>query len=108
MNKERLIHLRIKVKSLVAEAQIIRQEANKTNGWVKWGLKQHNKDIVRRHTRHNLLAYGCLKGIPYKTMEKKCETSPNFKKVQEIARRFGGTSEEVTAWIEEAKVWIKG
>ena len=62
---ERQIHLRVKVKSLIAEAQIIRAEAKKTEGMVKWRLNDHRKTIVRRHTRHNLLAYGLLKGIPY-------------------------------------------
>lgn len=106
---ERLIHLRIKVKTLVAESQIIRTEARKTKGLVKWGLNDHRKTIVRDHTRVNLLAYGFLKGTPYEAMESKCRENPNFEKVSRIVMNFGGRSrkEELEVWIEDAKKHLK-
>lgn len=105
---ERLIHLRIKIKSLAAEAVIIRQEAQKTKGMVKWGLNQHRTDVVRDHSRHNLLAYGHLKGLEYCDMEKKCYDSPDFKRVTELAKRFGAPSDiELALWVERAQAYIK-
>jgi len=55
---DRIVHLRIKIKSLVDESRNIRREANKTSGMAKWKLNQHRKTTVREHTRDNLLAYG--------------------------------------------------
>lgn len=104
--EERTIHLRIKVKSLVEEARIIRHEAKKEKGMVKWGLNQHRKTVVRDHARHNLLAYGILVGVPYGRMEHRCREKPNFSRVETLARRFGATQKDVTAWIEEAKDYL--
>jgi hypothetical protein len=103
---ERLIHLRIKIKSLADEARTIRQEAKKTSGMVKWGLNAHRTGTVRHHTRHNLLAYGLLRGTPYEIMEKKCHEAPDFNAVTQHAKRFGGTDEVITSWIEEAKAHL--
>jgi len=105
---ERIIHLRIKVKSLADEAKTIRQEAKKTSGMVKWGLNHHRTTVVRRHTRHNLLAYGLLAGIPYEIMEKKCHQAPDFIWVAKIAKSFGGIEEDIGLWIEDAKSYLKG
>jgi hypothetical protein len=106
--KECLIHLRIKIKSLAAEATIIRQEAQKTNGMVKYGLNFHRTSVVRYHARMNLLAYGFLRGRAYKDIEEKCDMPPNFKMVEDIAKKFGATDlVALTAWIEGAKAYIK-
>ncbi len=105
---DRLIHLRIKIKSLAAEAAIIRKEANKTNGMTKWSLNQHRTTIVREHARLNQLAYGLLRRVPYKVMEKKCDKAPDFKKVLELAVRFGEEDKKYLAlWEEEAKTHLK-
>ncbi len=100
---ERLIHLRIKVKSLVDEARTIREEAKKTSGMAKWRLNHHRTTVVREHTRFNLLAYGLLKSIPYKVMEQKCDELPNLHLVAKTAKHFGGEEELVDSWIAEAK-----
>ena len=104
---ERTIHLRVKVKSLVAEAKIIRAEAKKTSGKVKCRLNDHRKTVVRRHTRHNLLAYGLLRGTPYILMEAKCEKSPDFKWIGQLAKKFGGNDEQIANWIQEARFYIE-
>jgi len=104
---ERLIYLRIKVKTLVAESQIIRKESKKTNGMVKWNLNDHRKTIVRQHTRFNLLAYGFLKGISYESMEKKCNETPSFNSISNVAIKFGGNREDLKVWIEDAKAYLK-
>jgi hypothetical protein len=102
---DRLIHLRIKIKTFAAEAVIIRQEAQKVSGTSKWGLNAHRTGILREHARYNLLAYGLLKGLKYEVMEKKCDQPPNFKKVAEVAERFGGVKEDIEKWITEAKAY---
>lgn len=102
---ERLIHLKIKIKCFAAEAMIIRQEAHKTKGMIKWNLNDHRTTVVREHTRYNLLAYGLLKGIPYSVMEKKSNALPPFDKIIENAMRFGGDEKTVQTWITEAKIY---
>jgi hypothetical protein len=107
---ERLIHLRIKIKSLAAEATIIRNESHKAKGMTKWGLNHHRTAVVRRHSRHNLLAYGFLKGLSYEAMERNCADSPDFKMVLEIVKRFHDGAPidgELIMWIEKAKAYIK-
>jgi len=105
--QERTVHLKIKVQSLVDEAKNIRREANKTSGMQKWGLNHHRTTVVRRHTRHNLLAYGVLIGTPYALMEKRCFEAPDFKWVAKIAKSFGGTEEDIGAWIADAEKYLE-
>lgn len=70
--KLNLIKLKIKAKSLAAEARIIRKEENKLSGLRKHALSEHRKGTVRRHARATFLAIAYLKGRPYKTVEKTC------------------------------------
>jgi hypothetical protein len=100
--EERTIHLRIKIKSLADEAKSIRKEARKVSGIVKWNLNHHRTTVVRDHARHNLLAYGILRRVPYRKMENRCHEKPNFSRVETIAKRFGATEEEIASWVEEA------
>ena len=106
--EERKIHLKIKVQSLVDEAKNIRKEANKTSGKAKWNLNHHRTEVVRPHTRKNLLAYGILLGIPYRVMERRCNEQPNFVGVAAIAKRFGASEADVSAWIADAKEHLSG
>lgn len=102
MLKERTVHLRIKIKSLVAESRIIRAEARKTSKQRKYNLNQHRTSVVRVHTRLNLLAYGILRNIPYEVMEKKCREKPNFMKIQKIAISFGAKEDVAKQWVDNA------
>jgi hypothetical protein len=105
--RERLIHLRIKVKALAAEAAIIRQEERRVCGLVRWGLQQHRKTVVRRAARESLLAYGLLRGAPYARMERACRTAPDLGAVATVAKRFGGDPAAVAAWVAEAQAYRK-
>jgi hypothetical protein len=104
--EERTIHLKIKVKSLVNESKSIRKEAKKVSGMVKWNLNNHRTTVVRDHTRHNLLAYGILRGIPYEVMEEKCYEYPDFKRVFSIAKRFGATDDMILKWKEDSELYL--
>jgi hypothetical protein len=104
---ERLIHLRIKIKNLADEARSIREEARKTSGMVKWGLNDHRTGVVRPHARHNLLAYGLLRRVPYEAIERTCFEAPNFSTVEKHAKQFGGDENEIAVWIADAKAYLK-
>jgi hypothetical protein len=103
---ERIIHLRVKIKNLADEARTIREEAKKVSGMAKWRLNDHRTGVVRPHARHNLLAYGLLRGIPYEVIEKKCREAPDFATVTRHARQFGATDEDSALWVEEAKAYL--
>lgn len=105
--EERTIHLKVKVMSLAAEARIIRQQVWKAKGMVKWRLNEHRTDVVRVHARHNGLAYGILRGVPYSAIEKKCDKKPDFEKVATIAKRFGSDEKMVSAWVEKAEAYLE-
>ncbi len=64
-------YLKIKIKSLAAEARIIRQEEKKWPGPsdVRLGLREHRIKDVRREARAALLAYGYLRGRTIHQME---------------------------------------
>lgn len=103
--KDRRIHLRIKIKSLAAEARIIRQEAKKLSGLDKHTLNEHRTGIVREQARLSQLAYGALRGVPYRVMEQRCgeDNFPDLKRILAMARKFGASDEEKLAtWHEEA------
>jgi hypothetical protein len=125
----RLRHLRVKIKSLAAEARIIRHEERKALAYPpkdKYGtgynhdyeaLRVHRRGVVGVEARHSLLAYACLRGVPYKVVEPKVRIDcvigqyldgnlPDWTKVKEIAIRFGGKAEDVDGWIDEAQVYI--
>ena len=95
----RIAHLRIKVRTLQAEAQIIRHEERKTRGYAKHTLAEHRRGVVRRAARHNLLAYVFLKGgVPYAKVETNVENEPEWYEVKKLVKRFGGDADKVEAW----------
>ncbi len=104
---ERITHLRIKVKNLADEARTIREEARKTSGMAKWDLNHHRTHTVRWAARHNLLAYGLLRRVPYEVIEKTCREAPNFSVVEKHAKKFGGEDLYIQAWVGSAKDYLK-
>lgn len=111
----RLVYLRVKIKSLAAEAKIIQKEEAKCKregrGADSIGLTQHRKDVVRRVCRDTNLAYGYLRGKTYREIEKYgfVHTDPNqnprWTAVREMVRKYG-TREKIEgfdAWLAEAK-----
>jgi hypothetical protein len=105
--RERLIHLRVKIKSLAAEAAIIRGEARRTRGLVRWGLNHHRTTVVRKAARESLLAYSMLRGVPYNAVERSCREAPDWAAVSAVARRFGGDAPIVAAWVRIAQEYRK-
>jgi len=128
MQKNRITHLKIKTKYLAAEARIIKLEerkALKRHRWKTKGkestecyeyreLREHRHDVVRYESRHNLLAYGFLRGRSYAQMEQKCaeDNEPEFGKVEKLAKRFSPDRKEFDekweAWENEALSHLTG
>jgi hypothetical protein len=127
MKNERLVHLKLKLSSLAAESRLIRNEENKRlkkhrkvlekkkqsgelvdSSEVAPGyrsLHDHRTGIVRETARHNHLAYGFLREVPYAVMESRCKEEPDFGLIEKIAQRFSTVwSEEMwKTWSEEAR-----
>jgi hypothetical protein len=99
--------LKIKIKSLAAEAKIIRREERKTKPQIEWKemtfpngatiryqageyfeLHTHRTGPVRASARHALLAYGYLRGRAYKQLEAKCYDEPDWQNVLNQVKRF--------------------
>ena len=90
-------YLKIKIKSLAAEAHMIRQEEHKTkrnyhrlkgrqgleDAYERevdtfWGLRHHRTGTVRAETRDSLLAYAFIRGQTYRTAEATGEPISDF------------------------------
>jgi len=117
-NCMRIVELKVKVKSLAAEAKIIRREENKRKAFLDSPrghselaahvrgeferLKLHRRIPLRREARHALLAYGFLRGRSYYWLERTCHEQPDWKRVEELVRRFGpGRNDlDLKAWRE--------
>lgn len=104
-------YLKIKIKSLAAEARIIRQEERKWPGPsdVRHGLHNHRVVDVRMETRSALLAYGFIRGKEYRKIETFCYSVPNGMRIAQLAVKYGGTrranrvetENAVNAWLKE-------
>lgn len=95
---ERLVYLRVKICSLADEARRIRKEEKRAKDQGRtaliWSLSRHRKIDVRREARAALLAYGYLRGVPYRDMEKSCREEPDWGKVWRNVRRFSDRTDK--------------
>ena len=108
-------YLKVKLKSLAAEAKIIRLEETRSRGGIRNGLHEHRVGIVRFESRHTHLAYAFLRGKEYEQVEKTCKTPPDWRRVYKMVKKYGSgwdedgrrieppTEEEVTAWRQTSK-----
>jgi len=105
---DRIIHMRVKIRSLAEEARIIRNEEKKAKkrGLLErcHGLHQHRTDDLRRCARHNLLAYGYLRGRSYREMEPNARREPEWDLVKRHAKAFCDEWDEAAwkAWLRDA------
>lgn len=82
--------LRVKVKSLAAEARLIRREELRTHGALRDELRQHRVGTVRRAARDALLAYGFARGCTLARMEPYHRQPGNREEVARMLLRYGG------------------
>ena len=94
-------YIKVKILSLAAEAKIIRKQEQKArahgNRSLRIGLAEHRRGIVRHEARHAQLAYGFLRGMPYKKMEARCHPGcgPGFRKVRESVEKYACAQREL-------------
>ena len=110
------IHLKIKIKTLSAEATFIRREEvdakfrsrarGEGAGEVYGGLHAHRILVVRRACRSAGLAYALLRGRAYATVEASCHSAPSVNDVRDNVSRFGGVTKEDAETV--VKSWLKG
>ncbi|MFQ6011538.1 MAG: hypothetical protein ACE5KG_05145 [Nitrososphaerales archaeon] len=86
--RDQRIFLKIKLKSLAAEARIIKHQEKKSKYW-NFQLYHHRITVVRREARHTHLAYAFLRGRSYSQIEEKCHTPPDWEQVRRMVTRYG-------------------
>lgn len=98
------VHLKIKIKSLAAEARIIRlEELRRKGGDVRTSLHHHRVGVVRREARLALLAYGFLRGREYTTIEPAPLSQPDWTRLGNMIDRFA--EEKDKGYAERFKLW---
>jgi hypothetical protein len=105
--------LRIKIKTLAAEAKYIKFEQRKfprgkREHEVFQSLHFHRVHLVRPAARSGLLAYGYLRGRSYEQLEQKCYEKPDWKEVQDLLVRFGRMSRmeaesRIVQWVDDRR-----
>src|SRR5262245_22683307 len=90
--RDRRLFLKVKLKSLAAEAKIIRAGERRqaaAKGILHGELYAHRTGIVRAEARHTLLAYSFLRGKTYRQIEAKAREAPQWVKVEAMVRKYG-------------------
>lgn len=104
MNK--LVYLKIKIKSLADEARTIRLEEKRWPGKSpeRQGLYEHRILDVRKEARSAQLAYGYLRGRLYKQLENHTRKPIDFKRVIDLAAKYGPEKSK-DALANQVKAW---
>lgn len=115
-------YLKIKIKSLAAEAVIIKREEqrwkaapftvgnDKQTHPLYFSLRNHRLLKVRAECRSAIIAYGYLRGRAYRSIESKYHEAPNWERIAEILRTFGNfpdmhIPEKRKELFERVKLW---
>ena len=102
--------LKVKVRSLAEEARIIHSMESKThNKYLRGALFSHRKCTVAKEERDSLIAYACLRFIPYSAVEGFSSTPPDWDNVKRIIEKFGDWQKEehYNQWVIDAKQWYE-
>lgn len=113
------VQLKVKVASLMAEAKIIRRYEKKAKeraargsvvaDFTRESLHNHRTLEVRKESRSAQLAYGFLRGTPYRVIENQYSDCCDVKRVVEIVAKFGPEPDKlkvalvIQAWLETPK-----
>lgn len=84
-------YLRVKIKSLAAEAVIIKSEERRHRRvpLVRESLHLHRVRDVRREARAALLALAFLRDVPVARLEDRARTRPVWERVESLVRKYG-------------------
>lgn len=80
--------LKVKIKSLTAEARIIRLEEGRSRGELRAALRSHRQWDVRREQRATQLAYGYLRGRARVTIEPGARSEPDWDRVTAMIKKY--------------------
>jgi len=113
------VELKIKTQHLAAESRIIRTEERKLKRHARaqsnevrrakamgafHRIQDHRKMHLRPHARSTHLAYGFLKGTPYKAIEgDRTRSEPNWPEIERMALKYSNedsrkTKQRLAAW----------
>jgi hypothetical protein len=81
--------LRIKIKSLMAEARIIRHDEKKTSGQLRNEMHLHRVIDLRRASRNACLAYAIIRGVDPARVEPIRYTEPDWAEVERMVHKYG-------------------
>ncbi len=102
MSNKQSIELKIKYKTLTAEAQFIRLEKRKAKARRKTDLvrrlHEHKLDRVRPAARSTHLAQCFLRGTEYKAVEQKLKPTtpePNWSAIETMVKKYGSGDSRV-------------
>jgi hypothetical protein len=89
--KTRVKMLKVKIKSLAAEAKIIRLEERRSRpgGDQQIELHVHRVRDVRNEQRCSLLAYAFIRGVALARCEARSESPPDWMRVSKLVEKFG-------------------
>jgi hypothetical protein len=92
--------LRCNIKSLAAEAKIIRHETRRAGPLYRDPLAIHRRGRLREEARYAYLALGFLRGHKYREIERNAKELPSCDRVIEKLRRVLTTQpQDVSAWL---------
>jgi hypothetical protein len=100
--------LKIKIKSLAAEAIIIRHEERKNSGDTRNNLHLHRVMVVRPEARASFIAYAYLRGRLLSSQEQPGSRTPDWANALRIAKRFSLVPFDEVAFREWAGIDEKG
>lgn len=92
--------LRVKLKSLAAEAKIIRFEERRSRGELLGELWAHRVFIVRAEARATHVAYGLIRGHAYERIERP-KSAPDWDKVKGMIERYGPVRRDAKKALRE-------
>lgn len=106
-----LTYLKVKIKSLAAEARIIRHEETRFPRGFRdhptfQGLHSHRTWDVRREARSALLAYAYLRGRLYSTIEggsnEKRSSQPDIVRIMQLIYKYG-SDKGMAPWLSKER-----
>lgn len=81
--------LKVKVKSLAAEARIIRHAETKTKGRLREELHLHRVNELRRAARNTHVAYALIRGRTLQQVEPNPGYAPDWSEVERMVKKYG-------------------
>jgi hypothetical protein len=115
------VYLKVKAKSLAAEARIIRREERKRSAFVRYAqrtnhsnpakargeqvrLHLHRVGVVRSAARETHIARGFISGKPYSQIEKPTRNPLSQWQVSQVCKTINRYGPQTS--IEDLKAWI--